>query len=111
MDTEFDPEARITNIVRRIDQSDLLDSDKIHLFAEIADGLKAAVLPVLLTHVSREELTAMSRNPASVTLDRYIEFIAHAFDEGVATDDVVRSLGAVIIEIERALEESGIPMS
>lgn len=108
MDTVFEPEERITNIVRKIDASDLLDSDKVHLFVEISDGLKAAILPVLLKHVSKEELSRLSRDPASVTIDRYMEFIAHAFDEGSASEDVITAVEGVVVEIEHALEESGI---
>lgn len=101
-----DMEAKLKQIVTRIEQSKLSDEDKAELYATISEGLQATVWPVLLKYMPKEELEFLSADPKSrVTVESYAKLIEDTIKDGEALKEIEGLMNEVLGEVDKALAE------
>lgn len=99
-------EAKLKEIVTRIEQSKLSDEDKAELYATISEGLQATVWPILLKYMPKEQLEFLSADPKSrVTVESYAKLIEDTIKDGVALKEIEGLMNEVLGEVDKALAE------
>lgn len=101
-------EEKLSALVSRIERSNLLDSDKEHLYVQIRHALEASVAPVLMSRLPKDTLHSFTLNLSSLTTEAYIRFIADAMREDAALDEVELSMVEVLDVIAQTLTQAGI---
>ncbi|MFZ5535587.1 MAG: hypothetical protein ACOY3M_05565 [Patescibacteria group bacterium] len=101
-------EETLKNLIRRIESAAIPESDKIHLYLEIRYALQAAVTPVIVSHLPKEQVQALVKNLSSVTLDGYITLLSTAIHKEGVLEEIEESMREVLDEIGKALTESGV---
>lgn len=101
-------EEKLRAIVTRIDSSKLDSMDKDELYKMLASGLDAVVLPILLKHMPKDQLAALSADPARVTIELYTKLIDTTFQDGVAFGEIQAAMERLLSETDATLKEAGI---
>lgn len=101
-------EEKVSALVSRIEQSNLLDSDKEHLYVQIRHALEASVVPVLISRLPKDALHSFTQNLSTLTSEAYIRFIADAMKEDAVLDEVEQSMMEVLDVIAQTLTQAGI---
>lgn len=101
-------EEKLLAIVARIENAPIGNSDKDHLYVQVRHALQAAVAPVLVSHLPKDKLRELTHNLSSITLDRYIQFIAGAVNAEGVMEEIEASMMSVLGAIDAVLLESGV---
>jgi hypothetical protein len=101
-------EDKLKTIVLKIEASTLPQSEKEELYATISAGLQATVMPILLKYMPKDQLEDLSNNPSKVTVESYSTLIENTIKDGEALKEIATLMDQVLIEVEKALLESGI---
>lgn len=101
-------EDKLKAIVARIEEADISDSDKEHLYVLIRHALQASVVPVLVSRLPKDRLHAFARNLSALTSDAYVRFIADAVIAEGVLEEIAESMDGVVGEIDAALVEAGV---
>lgn len=101
-------EEKLLAIVARIENAPIGNSDKDHLYVQVRHALQAAVAPVLVSHLPKDALHELTHNLSSVTLDRYIQFIAGVVNAEGVMEEIEASMMSVLGAIDAVLLESGV---
>lgn len=101
-------EEKLRELVARIEIAPLENSDKDHLYVQVRHALQAAVIPVLVSHLPKDKLRELTHNLSSITLDRYIQFIADTVNADGVMEEIEAAMISVLETIDAALLESGV---
>lgn len=101
-------EDKLRVIVTKIESSDLLESDKNHLYGIISLSLQETVMPILLRFMRKDKLLALANNPYKVTVDGYVDLIKETVKDGKALEEINQTMVEMLTEVEKALQEEGI---
>lgn len=75
---------------------------------QVRHALQAAVTPVLVSHLPKDTLHELTHNLSSITLERYIQFIAGVVNAEGVMEEIEASMQSVLGAIDAALLESGV---
>lgn len=101
-------EDKLRAIVTKIESSDLLESDKNHLYGMISLGLQETVGPILLKYVPKDKLMALTNGIYKFTVDSYVDVISDTVKDGKALDEINIEMQNMLTEVDKSLEEEGI---
>jgi hypothetical protein len=101
-------EEALKALIQRVESAPIPESDKIHLYVEIRYALQAAVTPVILRFLPKEEVHTLIKNLSSVSVEQYIPFIVNALNKEGVLEEIERSMQEVLHEIDTAITESGV---
>ena len=101
-------EDKLRAIVRKIEQSNLLESDKNHLYGMISLGLQETVEPTLLKYVPKEKLMTTTSGIYKFTVDSYVDLISETVKDGKALAEIDQTMQDMLAEVDKALQEEGI---
>ena len=101
-------EETLRELIRRIESAAIPESDKIHLYLEIRYALQAAVTPVIVSHLPKEQVQALAKNLSSVTLEGYITLLCASIRKEGVLEEIEASMRGILDEIGKALTESGV---
>jgi hypothetical protein len=101
-------EDKLRAIVTKIEQSNLLESDKNHLYGLISLGLQETIEPILLKYVPKDKLMTMTNGIYKFTVDSYVELISDAVKDGKALDEIDMEMQNMLSEVDKVLQEEGI---
>lgn len=98
-------EDRINAIVARIEASTLPDTDKMKMIGMVSEGLKASIWPTLLSHMPKDKVEAVTKQPTKVSIDTYLSLIEEATTDDKVLDEINTTMGKLLDEIEHVLAE------
>ncbi len=101
-------EEKLLALVGRIESSDLLDTDKEHLYVQIRHALEAAVVPIVIARLPKDTLHSFTQNLPTLSSEAYIRFIAEAMQGDAAINEVEQSMTEVLDIIAATLTEAGV---
>jgi hypothetical protein len=101
-------EDKLRAIVTKIEQSNLLESDKNHLYGMISLGLQETVEPVLLKYVPKDTLMTMTSGIYKFTVESYVDLISDAVKDGKALNEIDQTMQEMLAVVDKALQEEGI---
>ncbi len=101
-------EETLIALIRRIEAAPIPESDKVHLYVEIRHALQAAVTPVMLRYLPKEEMRTLVKNLSSLSVEEYIPFMVNALNKEGVLEEIEQSMHSILREIDTALTESGV---
>jgi len=101
-------EEIVRRLVARIENSNLMDTDKDRLYVEMQHAIRSAVRQALISHVSKDDLKRLVHNRSAMTVDAYVRLICDAVKEEAVIEEMHQSMIDVLTTIEQALTEAGV---
>ena len=101
-------EEKVKSIVAKVNASGISDTEKAAIFAEISLGLRKLVWPVLIKHMPKDKLTALTSGAEPVTIDNYIELIKAAVADRGMFPELNRVINDTLVDVEAVLSRRGI---
>lgn len=101
-------EERLKAIITKVEQSDLSLEEKEKVYRAISEGLRATVLPILLKCMPQGELDELTKNPETITVDRWVGLVGTALKDERVGREVPLKIDELIVEINGLLAKEGI---
>lgn len=101
-------EDKLTQLVTRIERSNLTDPEKEELYAAISEGLHATVLPVLVKYMPPDQVTEVTDHPEILTVDRYIKLVSDAVANTEAMPEIASAMDGLLNHLDGLLSKEGI---
>lgn len=96
----MDFDDTITRILLTIQVSDLSDTQKADCYAQLDLGLHRLVWPILVSHISENDLKDVVDHPEDLTVKRYSELMSQALDDPATAPEIHAEVMGALTEIE-----------
>ena len=100
-----DIEEKLTSIITRIESSQILETDKADILAEMAVGMRRLVWPILLSHVPEYILKDATAKKSQFTLTDYTELITTSLQNPATPKELHDELLGALREVDTLLTE------
>lgn len=97
-------EDKLKAIIARVEVSSLPVEDKDKIYTMIAEGMKASIWPVLISSMPKDELAALSKQSAKVTVESYTKLMDSVVGNENVLEEVDDTLNALLDEVDAALK-------
>lgn len=101
-------EQKLREIIQKVENSQLSDEQKAEVYAELSQGLRSLVWPVLMKHMPEDKLKAMVDDTANVSVDTYVALIEEAVKDGAALKEIDTLSMEALSGVEAVLAKRGI---
>ena len=101
-------EDKLTQLVTRVERSNLTDAEKEELYGAISEGLHATVLPVLVKFMPPDQVTEVTDHPETLTVDRYVALVSDAVVNKEAMPKIAKAMDGLLSHIDGLLSKEGI---
>lgn len=102
----MDPiEQKLQEVLDTISALKVSDNEKLRLYGMVQESFEDVVMPIVISHISKDRLEALTADETKITVERYKDLIAEATKDGVAYEEIEQALNTVLTEIASALKE------
>lgn len=101
-------EDKLKAIIARVEASALPEADKNKIYVMISEGMKASIWPALISSMPKDQLEALSKQTAKVTVESYTKLMEAAVGDEKVMAEVDETLNALIDQVDTALKEENI---
>ena len=101
-------EDKLTQLVTRVERSNLTDAEKEELYGAISEVLHATVLPVLVKFMPPDQVTEVTDHPETLTVDRYVALVSDAVVNKEAMPKIAKAMDGLLSHIDGLLSKEGI---
>ena len=100
-------EDKLTQLVTRVERSNLTDAEKEELYGAISEGLHATVLPVLVKYMPQDQVNEVTDKPETLTIDRYVQLVSGAVANKEAMPEIAKAMDGLLTHIDGLLSKEG----